>query len=41
MCGEAGLTDRLRTLQRSPRAISPAVVSKILYLCQNYHFEAD
>jgi transposase len=38
--GEAGLADRARTPHRSPRATSPAVVSKILYLRQNYHFGA-
>ncbi len=38
--GEAGLADRPRTPHRSPRATSPAVVSKILYLRQNYHFGA-
>jgi transposase len=36
--GEAGLSDRPRTPQRSPRATPPAVVSKILYLRQQYHF---
>jgi hypothetical protein len=36
--GEAGLADRPRTPHRSPRATSPAVVSKILYLRQKYHF---
>ncbi len=38
--GEAGLADRPRTPHRSPRATSPEVVSKILYLRQNYHFGA-
>lgn len=38
--GEAGLADRPRTPHRSPRATPPAVVSKILYLRQNYHFGA-
>ena len=38
--GEAGLADRARTPHHSPRATSPAVVSKILYLRQNYHFRA-
>lgn len=38
--GEAGLADRARTPHHSPRATSPAVVSKILYLRQNYHFGA-
>src|SRR5690606_23392433 len=36
--GEAGLADRSRTPRRSPRATPPAVVSKILYLRQEYHF---
>jgi len=36
--GEAGLCDRPRTPHRSPRATAPAVVSKILYLRQHYHF---
>lgn len=36
--GEAGLADRPRTPHRSPRATSRAVVSKILYLRQQYHF---
>jgi transposase len=36
--GEAGLGDRPRTPHRSPRATSSAVVSKILYLRQQYHF---
>lgn len=35
---EAGLCDRPRTPHRSPRATSPEIVSKILYLRQNYHF---
>ena len=35
-----GLADRARTPHHSPRATSPAVVSKILYLRQNYHFGA-
>ncbi len=38
--GEAGLADRPRTPNRSPRATPSAVVSKILYLRQNYHFGA-
>ncbi|MDH3532488.1 MAG: helix-turn-helix domain-containing protein [Gammaproteobacteria bacterium] len=38
--GEAGLADRARTPHHSPRAPSPAVVSKILYLRQNYPFRA-
>jgi transposase InsO family protein len=36
--GEAGLGDRSRTPHRSPRATPAAVVSKILYLRQQYHF---
>ena len=36
--GEAGLYDRPRTPHRSPRATPREVVSKILYLRQNYHF---
>jgi hypothetical protein len=36
--GAAGLCDRRRTPQRSPRATSRDIVSKILYLPQNYHF---
>ena len=36
--GEAGLYDRARTPHRSPRATPREVVSKILYLRQNYHF---
>jgi transposase InsO family protein len=36
--GEAGLCDRPRTPHRSPRATSKEIVSKILYLRQNYHF---
>ena len=36
--GEAGLADRPRTPHRSPRATLPAVVSKIVYLRQQYHF---
>ena len=36
--GEAGLGDRPRTPHRSPRATPRAVVSKILYLRQQYHF---
>jgi transposase InsO family protein len=35
-----GLCDRSRAPHRSPRATSPAVVSKILYLRQTYHFGA-
>jgi len=38
--GEAGLADRPRTPHRSPRATAAAVVRKILYLRQNYHFGA-
>ena len=38
--GEAGLCDRPRTPQRSPRATAREVVSKILYLRQHYHFGA-
>jgi transposase InsO family protein len=36
--GDAGLCDRPRTPQRSPRATANEVVSKILYLRQHYHF---
>jgi transposase InsO family protein len=36
--GEAGLWDRSTRPHRSPTAIPTAVVSKILYLRQNYHF---
>ena len=36
--GEAGLGDRPRTPHRSPRATPREVVSKMLYLRQNYHF---
>jgi transposase InsO family protein len=36
--GDAGLCDRPRTPLRSPNATAPEVVSKILYLRQNYHF---
>jgi transposase len=36
--GTAGLCDRPRRPQRSPRATPAAVVSKILYLRQTYHF---
>src|SRR5918999_203201 len=35
--GAAGLCDRPRTPQRSPRATPREVVSKILYLRQTYH----
>ena len=36
----AGLCDRSRAPRRCPRATPPAVVSKILYLRQTYHFGA-
>jgi transposase InsO family protein len=36
--GEAGLADRSRAPRRSPRALAPDVISKILYLRQHYHF---
>lgn len=36
--GDAGLADRPRTPQRSPRATAREVVAKILYLRQHYHF---
>ena len=36
--GDVGLADRSRRPLRSPRATPPEVVSKILYLRQNYHF---
>jgi hypothetical protein len=38
--GDAGLADRPRTPRHSPQATSSAVVRKILYLRQNYHFGA-
>ena len=38
--GEAGLADRPKTPISQPRATSKGVVSKILYLRQNYHFGA-
>ena len=38
--GDAGLVDRPRGPHRSPRATPPEVVSKILYLRQQYHFGA-
>jgi len=38
--GDAGLCDRPRTPQRSPRATPRDVVDKILYLRQRYHFGA-
>ena len=36
--GDAGLADRARAPHYSPRATPAAVVSKILYLRQHYHF---
>ena len=36
--GPAGLCDQPRTPHQSPRATPPEVVSKVLYLRQNYHF---
>jgi transposase InsO family protein len=36
--GEAGLWDRSTRPHRSPTAIAPDIVSKVLYLRQNYHF---
>src|SRR5262245_32880518 len=36
--GDAGLCDRARIPQPSPRATAREVVSKILYLRQHYHF---
>src|SRR5689334_8661189 len=36
--GEAGLCDRARRPHRSPRSTPAEVVSKVLYLRQNYHF---
>ena len=36
--GQAGLGDRSRTPHRSPRSTPPEVVSKVLYLRQQYHF---
>jgi transposase InsO family protein len=38
--GTAGLADRSRAPQTSPKATKPAVVEKIVYLRQNYHFGA-
>src|SRR5688572_23306092 len=38
--GTAGLSDRPRIPHRSPRATPAAIVSKILYLRENYHFGA-
>jgi transposase InsO family protein len=36
--GDSGLCDQSRTPRNSPAATPPEVVSKILYLRQNYHF---
>jgi transposase InsO family protein len=36
--GAVGLADRSRAPRLSPRATPPEVVSKVLYLRQNYHF---
>ena len=36
--GEAGLLDHSKAPKSCPRATAPEVVSKILYLRQNYHF---
>jgi transposase len=36
--GDAGLCDRPRTPHRSPGATPAEVISKILYLRENYHF---
>jgi transposase-like protein len=36
--GAAGLADRPSRPQRSPWAIRPEVISKVLYLRQTYHF---
>src|SRR5262249_55099527 len=36
--GDAGLCDRPKRPRRSPKETRPVVVSKILYLRQNYHF---
>lgn len=36
--GEAGLSDRSRKPHNSPRATPKEIVSKVLYLRQNYHF---
>ena len=36
--GDSGLSDQSRTPRNSPRATPTEVVSKILYLRQNYHF---
>src|SRR5689334_25174116 len=38
--GAAGLADRPRTPHHSPNATPRPVVSKVLYLRQNYHFGA-
>lgn len=38
--GDAGLCDRPRAPERSPNATPPDVVSKMLYLRQQYHFGA-
>ena len=38
--GDAGLCDRARVARRFPRATPPEVVSKILYLRQQYHVGA-
>ena len=37
--GDVGLADRARASHRSPRATSPEVVSKMLYLRQHYHLD--
>ena len=39
--GDAGLCDRARVARRFPRATPPEVVSKILYLRQQYHLGPD
>src|SRR5687768_8208649 len=38
--GAAGLCDQPRTPKRSPQSTKPEVVSKILYLREQYHFGA-
>src|ERR1051325_91921 len=38
--GDPGLADQARTRRRSPGAMPSDVVSKMLYLRQNYHFGA-
>jgi transposase InsO family protein len=38
--GKTGLSDRSKKPENSPRATSKEVVSKVLYLRQNYHFGA-